>query len=328
MPRILITGASGFVGRAASEYLSAMGYMVRGALRSPSACPGPRLGVSAHGNIEVVVVGNIGPETNWLGALRGVDVILHTAARVHVMHETAADPLSEFRQVNVLGTLRLARQAALAGVRRFVFLSSIKVNGESTLLGHPYTADDLPAPLDPYGISKHEAEQGLLQIARETGIEIVVIRPVLIYGVGVKGNFHSMMRWLHKGTPLPLGAIDNRRSLLALDNLVNLIETCLRHSAAANQTFLASDGEDLSVTQLLQRLGYALGTPARLLPVPPVLLKTAAALLGRREVAQRLCGSLQVNIEKARVLLGWSPPITVEKGLHRAAEGFLKEMGA
>jgi nucleoside-diphosphate-sugar epimerase len=328
MPRVLITGANGFVGRATAQHLSTKEYAVRGAVRSPSVSPTLEARPVEHENIEPVVVGDIGVSTDWRDALHGVDAVLHTAARVHVMRETAADPLAEFRQVNVVGTLRLARQAAMAGVRRFVFLSSIKVNGEGTSPGHPYTADDVAAPLDPYGVSKHEAEQGLLQIGRETGIEIVILRPVLVYGPGVKGNFLSMMRWLHKGVPLPLGAIDNRRSLVSLDNLVHLVETCLRHSAAANQVFLASDGDDLSLTQLLRRLGYALGRPARLLPVSPALLQAGASLLGRPEVARRLFGSLQVDIAKARVLLGWSPPSTVDEGLRRAAEHFLRGMAA
>jgi UDP-glucose 4-epimerase len=241
------------------------------------------------------------------------------------MHDKAADPLTEFRKVNVEGTLNLARQAAEAGVRRFIYISSIKVNGEQTFLGQLFTEDDLPAPLDPYSISKYEAEEGLRKLAQQTGMEIVIIRPPLVYGPGVKANFLAMMRWLRKGVPLPLGAIHNQRSFVALDNLVDLIVTCIDHPAAANQTFLVSDGEDLSITGLLRRMGLALGRPARLIPVPVFLLTAGAALVGRRDMAQRLCGSLQVDISKAQTLLGWKPPISVDEGLHRTAQGLLHE---
>jgi len=241
------------------------------------------------------------------------------------MHETANDPLAEFRKVNVDGTLNLARQAAAAGVRRFIFISSIKVNGEGSALGAPYLADAKPAPADPYGISKMEAEQGLRALAAETGMEVVIIRPVLVYGPGVKANFRSMMSWLNKGVPLPLGAIHNQRSLVALDNLVDLIVTCIDHPAAANQTFLVSDGEDLSTTELLRRMGAALGKPARLLPVPAFMLQAGAALLGKRDMAQRLCGSLQVDISKTRELLNWTPPVSVDQALAKTAAHFLHD---
>jgi UDP-glucose 4-epimerase len=243
------------------------------------------------------------------------------------MSDTATDPLEEFRRVNVQGTLNLARQAAAVGVRRFVFVSSIKVNGESTQLGFPFTADDAPAPLDAYGVSKMEAEQGLRELAAQTGMEVVIIRPPLVYGPGVKANFAAMMRWLRRGVPLPLGAIHNQRSLVALDNLVDLIVTCLTHPAAANQTFLVSDGEDVSTTELLRRMGKAMGHPARLLPVPTGLLKLAATIVGRRDMAQRLCGSLQVDIEKTRRLLDWTPPLSLDQGLRKAAEGYVRETG-
>lgn len=263
-------------------------------------------------------------ETDWLSALSGVEVVIHAAARVHVMHEQGADPLAEYRRVNAEGTLRLATQAAETGVRRFVFISSIKVNGETTEFDRPFSADDVPAPLDPYGISKLEAEQGLMALAAKTRMEVVIIRPVLIYGPEVKANFRSMMHWLAKGIPLPLGAVHNKRSLLALDNLVDLTMTCLEHPAAANQVFLASDGEDLSTTELLQRLGAALDRPARLLPVPEAWLERGARLLGRSDMAQRLCGSLQVDIEKTRHLLGWTPPVNVDAALYKTARYFLE----
>jgi UDP-glucose 4-epimerase len=263
----------------------------------------------------------LAPSTDWSTALNGVSVVVHCAARVHVMRDTSVDPLEEFRRVNVQGTLNLARQAAAAGVRRFVFVSSIKVNGEATQPGCPFTADDILAPLDPYGVSKMEAEQALREIVRQTGMEVVIIRPPLVYGPGVKANFAAMMRWLQRGVPLPLGAIHNQRSLVALDNLVDLIMTCIKHPAAANQTFLVSDGEDASTTELLRRMGQAMGHPARLLPVPASWLKLAAGLIDKRDVAQRLCGSLQVDISKTRELLGWVPPVSLDEGLRRAATG-------
>jgi nucleoside-diphosphate-sugar epimerase len=241
------------------------------------------------------------------------------------MRDDVANPLKEFRQVNVDGTLRLAREAAAAGVRRFVFISSIKVNGESTLPGRPFTADQTPAPSDPYGVSKWEAEQRLRELANETGMEVVTIRPVLVYGPDVKANFLNMMKWLHKGIPLPLGAIHNKRSLVALDNLVDLIVTCIDHPKAANQTFLVSDDEDLSTTDLLYKMGRALGRPARLVPIPSWMLLRVGTMLGKRPIAQRLCGSLQVDIGKTRELLGWQPPVGVDNGLHQTAEHFLAQ---
>lgn len=255
--------------------------------------------------------------------MKNVDLVVHLAARVHVMNDKSSDPLAEFRCVNVEGTAALARQAAVAGVRRFVFLSSVKVNGEFTKPGHPFTADDVPAPEDLYGVPKYEAEQLLRQIAAETGMEVVIIRPPLVYGPGVKANFESMMRWLARGLPLPLAAVtENRRSLVALDNLVDLIVTCLNHPAAANQTFLVSDGEDLSTAQLLKRMGAAIRQPARLFYLPPTLLKLGATVLKRPGIYQRLCGSLQLDIAKTIQLLGWTPPVSVDEGLRRAVEGF------
>ena len=312
--KVLITGANGFVGQAVLLRLNGMsGATAIGSVR--------RAAMFADAGAPLATVGELSAQTDWSGVLAGVQAVVHTAARVHVMQEAVADPLAEFRRVNVAGALNLARQAAAADVRRFVFVSSIKVNGEATQLGAPFTADDAPAPLDAYGVSKVEAEQGLREIARQTGMEVVIIRPPLVYGPGVKANFAAMMRWLRRGVPLPLGAIHNQRSLVALDNLVDLIVTCLTHPAAANQTFLVSDGEDVSTTDLLRRMGQALGRPARLIPVPVSWLKLAAAMVGKPDVAQRLCGSLQVDISKTRRLLGWTPPLSLDEGLRKAAEG-------
>ena len=310
--QVLVSGSNGFVGRALCTQAVACGLAVRGVTRT--SCNLPK-------GVGGVVVSSIDGNTDWREVLTGCEVVVHLAARVHVMQETTADPLTEFRRVNVQGTLNLARQSAAAGVRRFVFVSSVKVNGEATQLGSPFKADDVPAPLDAYGVSKMEAEQGLRELAAQTGMEVVIIRPPLVYGPGVKANFAAMMRWLQRGVPLPLGAIHNQRSLVALDNLVDLIVLCLKHPAAANQIFLVSDGEDVSTTELLRRMGQAMGRPARLLPVPQSWLRYTAAMVGKPDVAQRLCGSLQVDISKTRQLLGWVPPLSLDEGLKRAAMG-------
>lgn len=312
---VLVTGANGFVGCALCAWLGKNGIPVRGTIRALNSDP-----VCT----EVVAIGNLSSATDWTEALRNVDRVVHLAARVHVMNDKSSNPLAEFRRVNVDGTANLARQAAAAGVRRFVYLSSIKVNGEFTEVGQPFTADDVPAPEDPYGVSKYEAEVLLRKIASETGMEVVIIRPPLVYGPGVKANFESMMRWLARGVPMPLAAVtQNRRSLVALDNLIDLIVTCLNHPAAANQTFLVSDGEDLSTADLLRRLGAALGHPAHLFYIPPLMLKLGAQLIIKPSIYQRLCGSLQLDITKTRGLLDWMPPVSVDEGLRRATEEFL-----
>jgi UDP-glucose 4-epimerase len=269
------------------------------------------------------IVGDLDANTDWCDALTGVDAIIHCAARVHVMQETVADPLGAFRAVNLAGTEQLARQAAAAGVRRFVFLSSVKVNGEGGSVA--YRETDLPAPQDAYGTSKCEAELGLREIAAGTGLEVVMVRPPLVYGPGVRANFQALMRVLLRGIPLPLGAIHNRRSLVALDNVVDLIVTCIEHPAATNETFLVSDGEDLSTTELIRRLARAMGRPARLIPMPAAVLMAGATLLGKREVARRLCGTLQVNITKVREVLGWTPPVNVDEELRRTAKHYLQQ---
>lgn len=310
---ILITGANGFVGRYLSDYLANQGLTVRRAMRSNA---------SANDQVETgFMVPSVDDSTDWTKALLGCEVVIHLAARVHVMNDHSADPLAEFRKVNVDGTLRLASQAAAAGIKRFIFISSVKVNGEQTEVGKPFL-EDMPAnPQDAYGQSKFEAEQGLLMLARQTGMEVVIIRPPLIYGAGVKANFASMLGYIRKGIPLPLGAVHNKRSFVYLGNLVSLIECCIEHPAAASQLFLVSDGHDLSTTELLRSCAAAIGVEARLLPVPQRLIEACAALLGKQAVAQRLCGNLQVDITKARALLGWVPPFSVADGLKATVLG-------
>lgn len=312
---VLVTGANGFVGAPLCARLAAQGLRVRAAVRSTSNAPA---------GAEVVQSGDLEAGTDWSAALKDVSEVVHLAARVHVMNEASADPLGAFRRVNVDGTASLARQAARAGVRRFVYMSSIKVHGEHTSPGQAFRAGDLPAPRDSYGVSKMEAEQALRQIASETGMELVIVRPPLVYGPGVRANFAFLMRWLVRGVPLPLASITtNRRSLVALENLIDLVSTCLSHPLAAGETFLISDGEDLSTAELLIRLGRALGHPARLFPVPSGVLKLGATVLGRPGVHQRLCGSLQVDIGHTRECLGWTPPVSVDAALIQTARGCL-----
>ena len=308
--KTLITGASGFVGAA-----------VYSRLMSESL---DTLPVYRNDHHSGLAIGDINGSTDWSSALSNITHVIHTAARVHIMKESVTDPLEAFRKVNTEGTLNLARQAAEAGVTRFIFISSIKVNGEQTKAGMAFSEEDVSAPDDPYAISKHETEIGLRNLAAETGLEIVVIRPPLVYGPGVKANFLSLMKLVRIGIPLPLGGIDNRRSMVFLDNLVDFISTCLHHPKAKNQTFLVSDGEDLSVTQLLRQLASAMNMPSRLIHVPSTWLQLGLSLVGKKSIADRLCGSLQVNITKAQVQLGWSPKSSVDEGIKKTAKFFLE----
>ena len=299
---ILVTGASGFVGRALCETLAAAGRTPRAALRK--ALPGSSGAIS---------VGEAGPDTDWSAALEGVRCVVHLVARTHVMRETAADPLSEYRRVNVQATERLARSAAAQGVRRLVFLSSVKVNGERTDV-HPYRENDEPRPEDAYGITKLEAEQALAGISAETGIETIVLRPPLVYGPHVKGNFLRLMSIVARGMPLPLASVENRRSLVYVGNLVSAIVAAI-DAQQAGGTYLVSDGEDLSTPGLVRAIARALEVDARLLPCPPVLLRAAAALTGRSAEVARLTGSLVVDNSRIRRELGWRPPYSLEEGL-------------
>lgn len=317
--RILVTGANGFIGRALLHNLQLTnGTELIAGVRN--------LDISTQiAGVRYLALGDLGEFHFDPELLRGVDVIVHCAARVHVMYECESDPLEAFRRVNVRGSLALARAAIEADVKRFVFLSSIKVNGEETVHEGAFRASDIPSPLDAYGLSKLEAELGLQEMAREGQMDIVIVRPPLVYGPGVKANFLNMMRWLNRGIPLPFGGISNKRSLIGLPNLVDFLTVCMSHPNAANQVFLVSDGDDLSITDLLQRIALALGRPARLLNVPAWLLQFFAGLLGRTEIAQRLCGSLQVNIEKNKDCLGWVPPFTCDQALSQTVEHFRKE---
>ena len=315
--RILVTGGSGFVGRSVCEQIGSEEIDVFPVVRSPD---------KAASSSKCIIVRDIGPDTGWQKILSGTDVIIHAAARVHVAKDTAADPLAAYRHINVAGTLNLARQAADAGVKRFIFLSSIKVNGDNTTIDRPFRANDQANPGDAYGRSKYEAEVGLQQLSQVSGMDVVVIRPPLVYGPGVRANFLTMMRWVHRGWPVPFGNVENRRSLVALDNLVDLIKTCCVHPAAANQVFLISDDEDVSTTELLRRIGVALQRPARFFPLPPALVRAFAAIAGKHGQVARLLGSLQVDIDKTRKLLGWSPVVNMEAALQETARQYLASL--
>ena len=307
--RILVTGATGFIGKALITGLMLQDYHVVATVRNEnSSVP------QCH---KAFVTSEIDERTDWFEVLDGIDVVIHLAARVHVMNDSTADPLAEYRKVNTAGTLNLARQAVTAGVKRFIFISSIKVNGERTgdRRGVAFSEDDVPCPQDAYAISKWEAEQGLMTIAKETGLEVVIIRPPLVYGPGVKANFRLLVEWVQRGVPLPLGAVHNKRSFVALDNLVSFIILCIEHPKAANEVFLISDGEDVSTTELLQKIARALGKRSFLLPVPEGLMTFVASLMGKDDVADRLFGSLQVDCSKARELLGWKPVVSMDEGL-------------
>lgn len=299
--RILVSGATGFVGRALCGHLSMHGHVAVPAVRRDSGLAGE------------FVVGDIDGTTEWLAALAGCDAVVHLAARVHVMNDTAQDPLAPYRATNTAATLNLARQAAAAGVKRFVFISTIKVNGEGR--DAAYREADAAMPEDAYAISKWEAEQGLQRIAADTGLEVVILRPPLVYGPGVKANFLRLLRTVRRGWPLPLGAIRNRRSLLYLGNFVDAIKTCVEHPDVAGQTFLLDDGQPVSTPDLVRAVARAMGRPARLLAVPVSVLEFMGTLLGKQAAVARLTGSLYVDGSFIRSRLGWVPPYTMQQGL-------------
>jgi len=301
---IALTGATGFVGSHIAKSFDSADLCILGRKK-----PAGFFGVFHRVEIN--------SSEDYSTLLINVTVIIHAAARAHHMNDSAEDPLTAYREVNTAGTLNLANQAASAGVKRFIFISSIKVNGEGTSLNSPFKYDDISIPEDPYGISKLEAENGLHQISKSTGMEVVIIRPPLVYGAGVKANFSTMMSLAAKNLPLPLGSIKNKRSLVAIDNLVDLIVTCIDHTNAANEIFLVSDDHDVSTTELLVELTRAAGYKPRLINFPMVFIQVVAALLGKKAIADRLCGTLQVDISHTKDTLDWTPPISFEQGIAR-----------
>jgi nucleoside-diphosphate-sugar epimerase len=313
---LLVTGVSGFVGRALATESIRRGLQVRGATRSFGELPS---------GVEACTIGAIDGETDWMHVLKDVDVVVHLAARVHLMKDAAADPLAEFRKVNLHSTEKLAREAACSGVKRLVFLSSIKVNGESALPGAPFDQTSPAKPQDPYAISKWEAEQELTRIAAETGLEVVVLRCPLVYGPGVKGNFPRLLQAVDRGIPLPFALARNRRSLIYLDNLTGAIATCLTHPAAAGKTYLVSDGEDASTAELITGIAHALGKSSRLWPCPLGLMKLAGMLTGKSGEVAKLLGSLCVDSSRIRSELDWTPSYTLAQGLAETARWFRSE---
>jgi UDP-glucose 4-epimerase len=315
---IVLTGGSGFIGRNLVETLK-----YRKIFRLFMIGRNMPLEVDT----DKFYSRSIDSKENYSDFLKNKDIVIHCAGRVHIMADRSSNPLEAFREVNTYGTLNLARQAAEAGLKRFIFISSIKVNGEFTELDKPFKPDDEFIPKDHYGLSKYEAEIGLHKIAKETGMEVVIIRPPLVYGPGVKANFSSMMKWMNKGFPLPLGGIKgNKRSLVSVDNLVDLIITCIDHPKAKNQTFLVSDDDDVSTSQLLANMAIALDTPNRLLPISSSWFTLAAKLIGKPEVSQRLCGSLQVDVSKTKQMLNWQPCYSSAECMKKTANAFLENL--
>ncbi len=315
--KILVTGANGFVGLPLSQHLISAGHQVVGVIRSN------HLLTTINPRMHSYAIGDISEITDWQDCLDGVECIIHLANRAHVIDEQSSNPFALYRKVNTEGTLNLARQAVAAGVKRFIFISSIKVNGESTLPGQALTPVDQHIPFDPYGLSKYEAELGLKLIAEQTCLEVVIIRPPLIYGPGVKANFLKMMQWVEKGIPLPLGAIQNQRSLLGVDNLINFIELCMTHPDAVGQIFLVSDDHDVSTTELLKEIAFAMNRPLRLLSIPQSFIEKILIFLGQKHISERLCGSLQLDIGLAKTRLSWMPPHTFQDQLNKTVHDYL-----
>jgi nucleoside-diphosphate-sugar epimerase len=312
--KVLVTGANGFVGRAVCHRLLAEGWTVLGTIRRP---------VPLMAGAIPRTIGPLGPDTDWDSVLSDVDAVVHLAARVHVMRDRAADPLAEFRRINRDATLHLARRASRLGVTRFLFMSTVKVNGEETA-AKPFDDNDPPAPADPYAVSKAEAEAGLAVLAATDGLGVTTIRPPLVYGPGVGGNFAALLRLVAKGWPLPLGAVHNRRSLVFVDTLADAVATALARPAEGARSFLVSDGEDVSTAELISRLAAAMKRPARLLPLSPALLRLAGRLTGKSAAVERLLGSLAVDSTGFRRTFDWTPPVSLADGLDATARWFLE----
>ncbi|OIN94872.1 MAG: hypothetical protein AUJ48_04315 [Deltaproteobacteria bacterium CG1_02_45_11] len=317
MSRVLITGADGFIGKALCAEMVSRGWKVRASVRSRNKIR------SISQEIEIIETGSIGPDTEWAHALDNVESVVHLAGRVHVMEDSSSDPLSEYRIVNTAATEKLARSAASSGVRRFIFMSTVKVNGEGR--GVPYCEDDIPGPSDPYGISKWEAEKIIKAIANETGMEAVIIRAPMVYGPEVKANFLRLLKAVDRGIPMPLYGIKNKRSMIYLGNLVDAIVTCINHPKAAGQTYLVSDGEDVSTPELIRRVAIALGKPSRLFPLPAPILRFTGKIFGKTDAVERILGSLTINSAKIRNELNWQPPFTMQQGLKETAQWYLKK---
>ncbi|HLC14864.1 MAG TPA: SDR family oxidoreductase [Thermodesulfovibrionia bacterium] len=314
VPTILITGINGFVGLALCAKMQEENRLVRGTVRS-----GKHTSILPVG-VKLVQVESIGPDTNWSDALDGVNMTVHLAARVHVMKDTSVDPLSAFREVNVAGAEHLARMASQAGVRRFIYVSSVKVNGEGSKVA--YSEDDEPLPVDPYGISKWEAEMVLHKVAAKTGMEVVILRPPLVYGPSVKANFLRLLKLTKMGIPLPLASLKNQRSMIYVGNLVDAIMTCLEHPKAVGETFMVSDSEDVSTSDLIRMIAKAMGKKARLIPFPLPLLKAVGQLFGKSPEIERLTGSLCIDSSKIREVLGWKPPYTMEESIRETVKWY------
>ena len=323
MKAVLVTGADGFVGRAVCRRLLEFGLAPRAGLWNASLWPA--LQAAVPGLDEFASVGDLGASPDLRSALEGVSAVVHLAARVHIMKDKALDPLTEFRRVNTGGTVFLARAAAARGVRRFVFVSSVKVNGESTT-GRPFAEGDMAAPQDPYAVSKWEAEEALRSVSAETGLEVVIIRPPLVYGPGVRANFLRLMGLVKRGIPLPFPDTKNRRSLIGVENLADCLMRCVTHPDAANHTFMVSDGEDISTRELAIKLAPLLGRSARFLPISERALRFAARLAGEQSAVDRLLGSLEIDSGKVRRTLGWVPPVALGRGLEATASWYLDSL--
>ena len=316
---IAITGANGFVGKVLVEYLKKIGISVTATVRNFEK--GEKIRPT---DVRYIEVGNIDGETDWITALAGVEVVIHCAARTNLTHEKGHDTLTEYRNVNVLGLKNLVEQAVSQGVRRLIYLSSIKVNGEQTEIGQPYLYSDEGSPEDHYAISKFEAEQTLWKVSENSCLEVVVIRPPLVYGPGVSGNLLRLLQLIDRRFPLPLGLVDNARSFVALDNLIDLMVCCINHPEATGKTFLVSDGNDLSSPDLIRKIAFMMGKSPRLISLPVPFIRLAGKLIGKRSEVDRLVGSLQVDIKYTQETLDWSPPLSLDEGLQKTVYWYMK----